>query len=57
MITFLLIAMLSLGVVAAIVKANVADERKRRGQSGSAGVPAQQTADGRPEGGRFTGES
>ena len=57
MITFLLIAVLALIVIAAIIVANTANQRKRAGQSDSSTVLKQQTGTGSPKVGRPTGEN
>ncbi len=55
MITFILLAVGAIIVVAAIAISYTANQRKRAGQSGQAAVNSQHSEDGRPSVGRPTG--
>lgn len=55
MITFILLAMAAIVVIAALVIAYSANQRKRAGQSGEGEVQAQQHGSGSPTVGRSTG--
>ena len=55
MITFILLAVGAIIVVAAIAISYTANQRKRAGQSGQAAVNSQQTKDASPGVGRPTG--
>ena len=55
MITFILLAVGAIIVVAAIAISYSANQRKRAGQSGQASVNAQTTGSGSPKVGRSTG--